>query len=100
VVVSEDGGEFYLGNGVSSSMRFAICIPPICSGAGEATRCIKYFLPVSALGYVEPLFLDFSQSSACSGSWELQRVGGLWLMNSRCLSLGGGGGGCCWIWRS
>jgi hypothetical protein len=43
--------------------------------------------------------MDFNQSLACSGSGELENVGGLWLVNSRCLSLGGagggGGGGCC-----
>jgi hypothetical protein len=44
---------------------------------------------------------EFNQSSACSGSGELVKVGGLWLMNSRRLSRGGtsgGGGGsgaCC-----
>ena len=37
--------------------------------------------------------MDFSQSLACSGSRGLEKVGGLWLMNSRCLSLGGAGGG-------
>jgi hypothetical protein len=36
---------------------------------------------------------DFSQSSASNGSGELANVGGLWLMNSRCLSQGGTGGG-------
>jgi hypothetical protein len=30
---------------------------------------------------------------ACRGSGELAKVGGLWLMNSRCLSRGGTGGG-------
>jgi hypothetical protein len=39
------------------------------------------------------LSTDFSQSSAYSGSTELENVGGLWLINSRCLSLGGAGGG-------
>jgi hypothetical protein len=51
---------------------------------------------------------DFNQSSACCGSGELAKVGGLWLMNSWCLSRGGTGGGggsgaccCCTIlsWR-
>jgi hypothetical protein len=37
--------------------------------------------------------MDFSQSSASSGSGELANVGGLWIMNSRCLSRGGTGGG-------
>jgi hypothetical protein len=47
------------------------------------------------------LSTDFSQSSACSGSAKLENVGGLWLINSPCLSLGGvgggggGSGGCC-----
>jgi hypothetical protein len=36
---------------------------------------------------------DFSQSSACSGSAELEKFGGLSLINSRYLSLGGAGGG-------
>jgi hypothetical protein len=36
---------------------------------------------------------DFNQSSACRGSGELAKVGGLWLINSRCLSRGGSGGG-------
>jgi hypothetical protein len=36
---------------------------------------------------------DFSQSSECSGSGELAKVGGLWLINSWCLSRGGSGGG-------
>jgi hypothetical protein len=53
--------------------------------------------------------IDFSQSLASSGLGELANVGGLWLMNSRCLSWGGTGGGgggggsgaccyycCCW----
>jgi hypothetical protein len=48
--------------------------------------------------------MDFNQSSACSGSEELENVGGLWLINSRCLSLGGAGGGgggsCCRSYRS
>jgi hypothetical protein len=49
---------------------------------------------------------DFNQSSACRGSRELAKVGGLWLINSRCLSQGGSGGGsgaccCCTLlsWR-
>jgi hypothetical protein len=37
--------------------------------------------------------IDFSQSSTSSGLGELANVGGLWLMNSRCLSVGGTGGG-------
>jgi hypothetical protein len=45
------------------------------------------------------LSMDFNESSACSGSEELENVGGLWLINSRCLSIGGAGGGgggsCC-----
>jgi hypothetical protein len=52
------------------------------------------------------LSTDFNQSSACSGSEELENVGGLWLINSWCLSLGGasgGGGGSrcrsCRFWR-
>jgi hypothetical protein len=36
---------------------------------------------------------DFSQSLACRGSRELVNLGGLWLMNFRCLSQGGTGGG-------
>jgi hypothetical protein len=36
---------------------------------------------------------DFNQSSACKGSGELAKVGGLWHINSRCLSWGGSGGG-------
>jgi hypothetical protein len=36
---------------------------------------------------------DFNQSSACRGSGELAKVGGLWLINSRSLSRGGSGGG-------
>jgi hypothetical protein len=41
------------------------------------------------------LSIDFNQSSACNGSEELENVGGLLLINSQCLSLGGdvGGGG-------
>jgi hypothetical protein len=35
--------------------------------------------------------MDFNQLSTCSGSGELDKVGGLWLINSRCLSLGGVG---------
>jgi hypothetical protein len=45
------------------------------------------------------LSMNFSQSLACSGSAELENVGGLWVINSWCLSLGGAGGGgggsCC-----
>jgi hypothetical protein len=37
--------------------------------------------------------IDFSQSSASSGSGELAKVDSLWLINSRCLSRGGTGGG-------
>jgi hypothetical protein len=29
---------------------------------------------------------NFNQSSTCRGSGKLAKVGGLWLMNSRCLS--------------
>jgi hypothetical protein len=36
---------------------------------------------------------DCSQSLAFSGSGELANVGGLWLINSGCLSKGGTGGG-------
>jgi hypothetical protein len=53
--------------------------------------------------------IDFNQSSTWSGSGELAKVGGLWLINSRCLSRGGSGGGgggsgaccCCTLlsWR-
>jgi hypothetical protein len=45
---------------------------------------------------------DFNQSSACRGFGELAKVGGLWLINFRCLSRGGSGGGgggngaCCY----
>jgi hypothetical protein len=56
MVIPEVSGEFYLGNGVSSSMCCAVCIPLIHSGASKVTRCIEYSLPVSALGYVEHLF--------------------------------------------
>jgi hypothetical protein len=35
----------------------------------------------------------FNQSSTCRGSRELAKVGGLWLINSWCLSRGGSGGG-------
>jgi hypothetical protein len=38
--------------------------------------------------------MDFSQSLACGGSGELEKVGGLWLMNSHFFTLGGGGCGC------
>jgi hypothetical protein len=37
MVIPVVSGEFYLGNGVSTSVCGAICIPPIRSGAGEAT---------------------------------------------------------------
>jgi hypothetical protein len=53
--------------------------------------------------------IDFNQSSTWSRSGELAKVGGLWLINSRCLSRGrsgggdGGSGACCYCtllsWR-
>jgi hypothetical protein len=56
MLVPEHGGEFFPRNSVSNSMRCTVCIPPIRGGASEATRSIEYFLPISALGYVEHLF--------------------------------------------
>jgi hypothetical protein len=55
VVIPELSGQFCLGDGLGSSVSGAICIPPICSGASEATRCIEYFLPIGALSYVKHL---------------------------------------------
>jgi hypothetical protein len=55
MVIPKLSGEFCPGNGVDSGVSSAICIPLIRSGAGKATRCIEYFLPVSTLGYVEHL---------------------------------------------
>ena len=50
------------------------------------------------------LSTDFNQSSACSGSKELENIGGLWLINSVVLipggAGGGGGGSCCRSYRS
>jgi hypothetical protein len=40
MVIPELSGEFCLDNGVDSSVDNAVCIPPIHSGAGKATRCI------------------------------------------------------------
>jgi hypothetical protein len=77
MVIPKLNGEFCLGDGVDSNVSSAICIRPIRSGATKATRCIEYFLPVGALSYVSILSIDFNQSSACSGSKELENVGGL-----------------------
>jgi hypothetical protein len=43
MIVPEVGGEFYLGNGVSSSMCCTVCIPPIRSGAIEAMMHIALY---------------------------------------------------------
>jgi hypothetical protein len=59
MVIPKLSGEFCPGNGVGSSVSSTICISPMCSGAGKATRCIEYFLPISTLGYVEHLVHGF-----------------------------------------
>jgi hypothetical protein len=46
------------------------------------------------------LSTDFNQSSACSGSEELDNVDGLWLINSWCLFLGGASGGGVVVWSA
>jgi hypothetical protein len=106
MIVPEFGGEFCLGNGLSSSMCCVVCIPPIHSAAGLVRRSDAYStFSLSVHWEMLNIFsMDFSQLSSCNGSEELEKVGGLWLMNSRCLSLGGAGGvgvgGCWYCWWS
>ena len=65
------------------------------SAAGPVRRPEAYrtFSQSEHYAIIHIFSTDFSQSSASSGSGELANVGGLWLMNSWCLSRGGTGGG-------
>lgn len=90
MIASKICGKFSSCDGVNDDIGCTIGIPPISSWANETIHCLENLLLVIALSYVEHFLTDFNQSSSCSGPRELENVGGLWLMNSCCLSLGGG----------
>jgi hypothetical protein len=51
VIVPELFREFCLG--ISGSMGRTVGVPPVGTGASEATRCVKNLLPISTLSNVE-----------------------------------------------
>jgi hypothetical protein len=108
MIISELSSKLHPCDSISSIMGSSVRIPPISSGTSKTTRSIETFSWSAHYAIISIFSIDFSQSSAYRGSRELANVGGLWLMNSRCLSRGGTGGGggggsgacCCCALRS
>jgi hypothetical protein len=101
MIVSELSSKFRPCDSINSIVGSNVRIPPISSRTSKSTRSIENVLTSEHCTIINIFSTYFSQSSVSRGSGDLANVGGLWLMNSRCLSQGGtggdggGNGACC-----
>jgi hypothetical protein len=78
MIVPEMCRKFCLDNSVSNSMGSTVGVPPVSSGASEATRCVEHLLPISTLNNVEHLIHCLQPIISMKRIWRAGECG--WLV--------------------